>query len=44
MDDSHFDDLKSDELFSEDELGDTYSLLFKDENLCGWLSYVCIPK
>lgn len=34
MDDSHFDDLKPDE-FNKDELGDTYSLLFKDENLCG---------
>lgn len=43
MDDSHFDDLKPDE-FNKDELGDTYSLLFKDENLCGWLSYVYIPK
>ena len=38
MGDSHFDDLMTDE-FTKIAISDTYSLPFKNENLCGWVMF-----
>ena len=38
MGDSHFDDLMTNE-FKKIAISDTYSLPFKDEDLCGWVIF-----